>query len=224
MKTSSIVLNTDTGVNGKRANGVKARRNVLTGLAFASLALFLFSSPAYAQTGGPYPHIAPVKPKAPSFTPSITVKHPKPVSSNRIAVKLLKGIAFVSSAKGFNKNGVSPSVLNSEGLYFKSLPVLNNASFITSISSYINKPLTFKGLGNIISLVRSLYKSNGISFIDVTAPAQNVSSGVLQIVVMPYKVGSIKVSGNRYFSKNYIISQSGIRSDMPFQVRHYYRT
>lgn len=194
---------------------------VVTAAVLVSFSMLLFSSTASAQSSGPYPHSAPEKPKAVSSSPSITVKSGKtniPAQpskakiSRRVIISFLKGIVFISSVKMFNKNGVSPSVLNAQGLYFKSLPLLNNNQFISSVSRYINKPLTFKGLNNIISLVRSLYKSDNITFIDVTAPPQNVSNGVLQIVVIPYKVGSIKVSGNRYFSNSYIIFQSGIRS------------
>ena len=178
-------------------------------LIMASVLTFLLPSFSYAQTGGPYPHITPQKPKSSASAPAITVKPRKKNVSGIIVIPSLKGVVFVSSVKSFNKNGVSPSALVG-GLYIKSLPLLNNQAFIKNISLRLDKPLTFKGIDEILSLVRSLYKSHNMPFMDVTAPPQNVSNGVLQIVVIGYKVGNVKVSGNRYFSKNFILSQSNI--------------
>ena len=186
---------------------ISVLKTALSGVIAAALASFSVS--AYAQTGGPYPHITPQKPKPSVSAPAITVKSRKKNISGIIVVPSLKGVVFVSSVKSFNKNGVSPSVLIN-GLYIKSLPLLNNAAFIKNISLRLNKPLTFKGIDEILSLVRSLYKSHNMPFIDVTAPPQNVSNGIIQIVVIQYKVGRVKVSGNRYFSKNFILAQSNI--------------
>jgi hemolysin activation/secretion protein len=178
-------------------------------LIIASVLTFLLPSFSYAQTGGPYPHIKPQKPKPLVSAPAITVKPRKKNVSGIIVIPSLKGVVFVSSVKSFNKNGVSPSVLVN-GLYIKSLPLLNNAAFIKNISLRLDKPLTFKDIDEILSLVRSLYKSHNMPFMDVIAPPQNVSNGILQIVVIQYRVGMVKVSGNRYFSKNFILAQSGI--------------
>ena len=179
-----------------------------------ALCFLSFPSLSYAQTEGPYPHTVPQKPKPLSPSGKVTVKplkKNKPVekTSNAVIIPSLKGIAFVSY-KSFDKNGVSPSILN-KGLYLKSFPVLNDSSFINPLSGFLFKPLTLKGLKSIISLTRYVYSKNNISFMDVTAPPQNVSNGILQIVIIKYKVNRINVTGNKYFSSSYIKYESGIR-------------
>ena len=172
-------------------------------ISFLPVLCFLsFPSLSYAQTEGPYPHTVPQKPKPLSSSGKVTVKplkKNKPVekTSNAVIIPSLKGIAFVSY-KSFDKNGVSPSILD-KGLYLKSFPVLNDSSFINPLSGFLFKPLTLKGLKSIISLTRYVYSKNNISFIDITAPPQNVSNGILQIVIIKYKVNRINVTGNKYF-------------------------
>ena len=102
-------------------------------LIITSVLTFLLPSFSYAQTGGPSPHITSQKPKPSVSAPAITVKSRKKNVSGIIVIPSLKGVVFVSSVKSFNKNGVSPSVLVN-GLYIKSLPLLNNAAFIKNIS------------------------------------------------------------------------------------------
>ena len=181
-------------------------------LVIISVLTFLLPSLSYAQTGGPYPHITPQKPKPVPFSPKITVKSRKSSASKEIAIPSLKGIVFIPSVKDFNPHGVSGSILWKNGLYIRSLPFLRNPAFLKDMESKLNKPLTFGGINEIISAVRLLYKSHSRPFVDVVAPPQNISSGILQVVVMEYRVGAVKVSGNRWFSSSFIIFQSGLRT------------
>ncbi len=132
-------------------------------------------------------------------------------SSNKVLINSLNGIAFLSSLKDFNQNGLSKNINLSNGLYLESTPLLNNAKFKQEISAYLHKPLTYKGLESIIALVREIYMSNNEPFVDVVAPPQNVSTGVIQILVVEYKVGSVKVTGNKYFSSSLVRYLSGIQ-------------
>ena len=179
-------------------------------LVIISVLTFLLPSLSYAQTEGPYPHITPKKPKPVPSAPKITVKSRKSSVSKEIAISSLKGIVFIPSVKDFNPHGVSGSILWKNGLYIMSLPFLKNPAFLKNMESKLNKPLTFGGINEIISAVRLLYKSHSRPFVDVVTPPQNVSSGILQVVVMEYRVGAIKVSGNRWFSSSFIVSQLNI--------------
>lgn len=181
-------------------------------LAIILSSAFFLPSFSYAQAG-PYPHVTPEKPKPAPSSPKITVMPRKSAASKKVAVPILKGIVFVSSVKDFKPRGVSRSILGRNGLYIeKSLPFLRSTAFIKNMESKLNKPLTFEGISEIISAVRSLYKSRNRPFVDAVVPPQDVSSGILQVVVMEYKVGAIKVSGNRWFSSGFIISQLNIRA------------
>jgi hypothetical protein len=66
-------------------------------LVIISVLTFLLPSLSYAQTGGPYPHITPQKPKPSVSAPAITVKSRKKNVSGIIVIPSLKGVVFVSS-------------------------------------------------------------------------------------------------------------------------------
>ena len=68
------------------------------------------------------------------------------------------------------------------------------------MSAYIGQPLTFKGLTEITSKVSAFYKQANHPLVDVIAPEQDVTSGVVQIVVNEFRVGEVRVKGNRWFS------------------------
>ena len=168
------------------------------------LALLLPVSSAFAQNGA-YPGITPSKPKPKRELPSVTVGGRKPYASAKVAVASLKGIRFVSSVRDFKKEGT-----DIKGITFKGLPVLNTPSFIARLKPLLDKPLTFKGISYILYLAEAAYGQKGLPFVDAAAPPQNVTSGVLQVVVVSYKVSAVKVSGNKNFSGGLIKSFSGI--------------
>lgn len=176
---------------------------IITSVISAAILLFLALS-AFAQSS-PYPGITPLKPKSKNELPSVALGKRKQLSSTKIAVASLKGIRFVSSAKDFDKNGISIP-----GITFNGLPVLDKPPFISKIKPFLGKPLTFKDLNYILSLTESTYSKKGFPFVDAVAPSQNVTSGVLQIVVVSYRISSIKVSGNKHFSGSLVKSLSGI--------------
>ncbi|WP_204310334.1 POTRA domain-containing protein, partial [Enterobacter cloacae] len=66
--------------------------------------------------------------------------------------------------------------------------------------SYLGRPLTRAGLNAIARLVRDAYRAAEQPFLEVSVPPQNVQSGVVQFVVTPYRVGEIRVTGNKHFS------------------------
>lgn len=167
------------------------------------LVLLLLPSASFAQNVAYPPHTVPSKPKA--RVPRITIKHRERHASSRIAIPYLKGIVIVSSVKDFKPKGVS-----FKGVSISGLPILNTPSFINYIESRLNKPLTFNGIQGITRNIDNIYKSHGLPFMDAIVPPQNVSRGTLQVVVVQYKVSRITVSGNKWFSDNYILSFSGI--------------
>ncbi len=134
------------------------------------LPLIIFPSLSFGETGV-YPHLSPSKP-AVRPSPEASFKPRRVVSTSRIAVPFLKGIVFISSPKYFNPNGVS---LN--GISVKGLPFLKTPSFLKKVSSFLNRPLTFKGIKEIVSSVDKIYKERGFPFIDALTPPQDVSCG-----------------------------------------------
>jgi len=118
---------------------------------------------------------------------------------NTVIVPMLKGLVFVASPKDIRKTG-----LTTTGVSLSALPLLNQSAFKDAFAAYIGQPLTFKGLNEITSKVSAFYKKANHPLVDVVAPEQDVSTGVVQIVVNEFRVGEVRVQGNRWFSDNAI--------------------
>jgi hemolysin activation/secretion protein len=114
---------------------------------------------------------------------------------NTVIVPALKGLVFVASPKDIHKTG-----LTTAGVSLSAVPLLNQSAFKDAFSAYIGQPLTFKGLNEITSKVSAFYKKANHPLVDVVAPEQDVSTGVIQIVVTEFRVGEVRVQGNRWFS------------------------
>jgi hemolysin activation/secretion protein len=118
---------------------------------------------------------------------------------NTVIVPLLKGLVFVANPQAFQKAGVSTG-----GVSMTAVPLIDRAAAREAFAAYLGQPLTFKGLNEITSKVSALYKQANHPLVDVVAPEQDVSSGVIQIVVSEFRVGEVRVEGNRWFSENLV--------------------
>src|SRR5258708_1503666 len=72
---------------------------------------------------------------------------------NTVIVPSLKGLVFVASPKDVQKSG-----LTIPGVSLAGVPTLNQAAFHQELTSYLGRPLTFKGLTEITSKVSAFYK------------------------------------------------------------------
>jgi hemolysin activation/secretion protein len=120
---------------------------------------------------------------------------------NTIIVPSLKGLAFVAAPRDVQKAG-----LTTPGVSVAAVPLLNQPAFLQQMNSYISQPLTFKRLNEITSKVSAFYKRQNHPLVDVIAPEQDVTTGVIQIVVNEFRVGEVRVEGNRWFSDNTVVA------------------
>jgi hemolysin activation/secretion protein len=71
---------------------------------------------------------------------------------------------------------------------------------------YLNQPVDQEKILEIKSAIYDYYEKHGDPFILIMVPPQDISSQVLQLVVIQGKVGTISVEGNNWFSKQRIKS------------------
>ena len=175
-------------------------------MAAAALALALPAS-ARAQA---YQRIAP-KPPAAHTPPPLAVPPPPPPlpASKRVLLPALKGLVFVNNPNAVVKAGLPASAAPS-GIAIHDLPLLDRPGFRKKIAPAIGKPFTLAGLDAAAAAVTAWYRAHDRPFVDVAVPPQNISSGVVQIVVEEYHVGTVTVTGNRWFSSGLIRRESGI--------------
>jgi hemolysin activation/secretion protein len=63
----------------------------------------------------------------------------------------------------------------------------------------------------ISQIIVTWYREHNHPMVDVIFPEQDISTGTLQVVVMEFRIGQVKVEGNRWFSDDKILS--GVREE-----------
>ena len=96
------------------------------------------------------------------------------------------------------------------GIMVSGLAPLNDPAFTAQIAPFIGRPVTLADLQQISTLTTAWYRTHGRPFVAVTVPPQNISSGVVQVVVTEYRVGTLTVAGNHWFSTEMLQQESGL--------------
>jgi hemolysin activation/secretion protein len=158
-----------------------------------------------------YHRIAPNLPAGQAAASIAVPPAPRPVpASDQVILAALKGVAFVSGPAQLVKAGLPVTAAGPSGITAPGLPLLDQPEFRRQIAPFIGRPLTLAALNRIASLALAWYRAHRQPFVDITIPPQNINTGVVQIVVTEYRIGRIKVTGNRWFSRTSIRAASGL--------------
>ena len=156
-----------------------------------------------------YRHVAP-KPVTPVATPGpVTSGAPgQPEEDKQVVLPKLKGVVFVPSPKDVAANGTQAS-----GVELRHVTVPAPKQFEAKVQSYIGRPLTHGKLNALINDVIAFYRAHDRPIVDVIVPQQEITNGVVQLVLLEGRVGTVSVAGNRWFTTRelggYVRLQSG---------------
>ncbi len=166
--------------------------------------------------GQAYRRVAPQKPAAhaPGQIVVPTTKIPATAPANRVILPKLRGLVFIPNPKALVRTGYRGK-LPANGIVIENLPVLNRPKFIAQVAPRIGKPFTLADIQTLSSQVVQWYTRRGRPLMDVAVPPQNISSGIVQVVVSVYKVGRVNVTGNKWFSSKLLRFESGIQVGKP---------
>jgi len=177
----------------------RAVRHALTGA--------LVSLPGLAF-GQAFDRIAPREPPA-APAPAVTAPAETPASpaSGAVVLAELRGLVFLPAMTELRANGVAAggSPIAADGL-----PLLNDSGFTAQIAPFIGRKLTFADLTEITRLTTAWFRTHGRPFVAVAVPPQNIGSGIVQVVASEYRLGSVTVAGNEWFSSALLQRQSGL--------------
>jgi hemolysin activation/secretion protein len=179
---------------------------MVTGL---SAGLGLGAAPVRAQD---YQRIAPqavpATPAPPLEVPAPAA--PNPAQANRVIIPALKGMRFLDNGKELVPSGVDET-----GITFEDLALLDASGPRADLAKFLGEPLTFGSLTNISRIVIAWYRGHDRPFVDVAFPEQDLSSGVLQVVVTEFRVGRIKFEHNKWFSTDLLRSEVTLKPGDP---------
>ena len=104
----------------------------------------------------------------------------------------LKGLAFVP--------GPALPAGPPPGISVGGIALLEEPGFAAEMKPFLGEPLTFDRLNEITGKVVAFYREHDHPLVDVVVPQQDVSTGVVRILVTEYRLGEIKVQGNKWFT------------------------
>ncbi|MDX2226106.1 MAG: ShlB/FhaC/HecB family hemolysin secretion/activation protein [Verrucomicrobiae bacterium] len=121
----------------------------------------------------------------------------------QVLVQQLRGIVFVNNPKDVEKSGRPEA----RGISSSGVNLVNDRDFKPVADEYLNKPISLKSLGELSKDVVGYYRQKGYPVVYVFVPEQDITSGVVQVVVVEARVGQVQVKGNKWFSDRQIASQ-----------------
>ena len=162
--------------------------------ALLALTAVLAAGPAAAQD---LSRTAPKVPSVSSAPPTAAPPRPrrKPIDPNLVILKTLNAVRLVGSAKA---TLTRPTVMGA------SSDVPFAAGAIPALRPFIGQPLTMGALNRMEDAVLAYYRARHHPFVSVTTPPQDLTGGVVQLVVVEYKAGKVEVTKNRWFSARQI--------------------
>jgi hemolysin activation/secretion protein len=160
-------------------------------LAFAGLGL------SVSHAAEDYYRIAP---KLPPANPPVRVNIPVAGTNSKgdpqqVLIKHLNAIVFVPTPAA-----VSPGLVDAHGISLKNVTPPAAEKFAMRYTPYLGQTVTRGKLNDMVKSIIVYYREHDRPVVDVAVPAQDITNGVLQIVVLEGRVGKVTVAGNHWFS------------------------
>lgn len=139
---------------------------------------------------------------------------PKPASGDetKVLVKSLKGLVFVNAPGKVKAGGIT----GVQGIQAEGLPLLQDPGFKKVVDGYFGKPVTLLILNTIVRDIVLYYRQQDRPVVDVIVPEQDITSGVIQLVVIEATLGQIRVEGNEWTSSEALTDDVRIKPGETF--------
>ncbi|WP_129648899.1 ShlB/FhaC/HecB family hemolysin secretion/activation protein [Peristeroidobacter agariperforans] len=142
----------------------------------------------------------------PPVTPNVG-DAPGAAASSTLLLPELRSLIFISKPEQLTEAKAGDAAVDSSRI-----PLLDNQTFRNRIEPYLGEPLRQSGLKRLLATINLFYAANDKPFVSASAPAQDVTDGVLRILVVEGRVEQVKVEGNRYFSDEQYLAALGLRA------------
>lgn len=176
-------------------------------LSLACTPLFTFSRLASGQASPlDFERVAPKPP--PQLGPTATLPSPQDthVTDDTPVLSNLKGIVLLNDAKQVRPGGWSEIT----GVKSEGTGLISNPKLAPRLSRFLGKAATFGTLNEICSEIVRFHRDNNRPVVDAQLPEQNVTNGVVQILVIEGRAGRILAEDQRWFPESRLLG--GIRT------------
>ncbi len=104
-----------------------------------------------------------------------------------------------------------PAEAGARGVDLSRLDIPNPAGLVARLAALIGEPIESAALDRLRDAVTTHFREAGRPFVDIGLPEQDVTDGVLQLVIVEFRLGQVGVEGNAWFGTNHILSRAGLR-------------
>jgi len=111
----------------------------------------------------------------------------------------LKGVIFFADPDEFVPEGAEGS-----GVMVRDIELLDTDEFRVKIEPYLDKPLTWRLIRQIVKTTIYYYRGKDRPVVDVIPLEQGPANGIVQILVIEGRVGEVTVEGNKWFTDGQI--------------------
>ncbi|MBI3830755.1 MAG: ShlB/FhaC/HecB family hemolysin secretion/activation protein [Planctomycetes bacterium] len=149
----------------------------------------------------------PLEPEPPKPKPPVAIPETKPeiADDTKVLVEKLLGVRFIGKTEDVQKQAVV------EGVAVDGVALLNTDEFKKRIEPFVGKPISLKAIKEIARVAILYCREQDRPFVNVSIPEQDITKGVLQILVVEGKVGKVDVEGNKWFRTKQFLSQIGLK-------------
>jgi len=114
---------------------------------------------------------------------------------DQVLVDNLIGIVLVKDVDSI----VQPGLMDVRGVKVRGISLLDRPAFKAKLAAHLGRPLTSRGRFQILNEIALYCRRHGRPFVDVSILPQDVTDGVLQILVLQARVGTVRVLGNQWY-------------------------
>jgi hemolysin activation/secretion protein len=130
-----------------------------------------------------------------------------------VMVEALKGIIFIINQDQIKDQPPVPE----DGLDVSRLPLFQKPEFTESMDIFLGKPVSMASLTRLRATLYLYYTRHDLPFVSITLPEQDITTGVVQILVIEGNPGEIKIEGARYFSEDLYLSMLRLKPGDPIR-------
>ena len=187
-------------------------------LAGVILPAFLLAASLTALRAQDFENIAPKQPPRTGGGAIVNSQPPKPLaahSEKEVLVDQLRGIFLLSDPKEVRAQGVSSPYPIVPG----NVLLARRASFNAVVKPFLGEPVTLKSLAEMTRAIVAYYRNNDRPVVNVYIPQQSITSGFVQVVVMESRLEKVDATGEKWFSKKWLLHQVTLRPEEPLSAR-----
>jgi hemolysin activation/secretion protein len=173
------------------------------GLTLAALLLCCLASPAAAQNFRRY---QPQQPENTEGQAQLPEDQPEVTGDPRILVAELKALVFVD-----NQDRVAARPALRGGIYVdegSNLGLPRSDAFRGVVGPYLGGPVSIRRLNELVRDIILFYRRNDQPVVDVSIPEQDITEGVVQVVITEGRIGRVRVEGACFFKPGMLLRQS----------------